>query len=141
MKFLGKVFMPYAMRTINDGVEFISFTLDTGEYVIFQGEENRVSLPMPSGVTSAHTHPGVCLFSGQDLETADFLFIKGYVSVGVMNPECALLIYRDGPYTLEDRDALLNLTKRVKSSKKLNDLVNAYLSFKTENLKLMQHKF
>ncbi|MCG3108652.1 hypothetical protein L3N51_00936 [Metallosphaera sp. J1] len=134
LNFLKQVFMDYSKKTMGNGVEFISFTLDTGEYVIFEGEENRVSLPMPHGVTSAHTHPGICLFSNPDLETADNLLIKGYFSIGVMNPECALILYRNGPYTLEDRDSLLDLASKVKKAKTLEELTKAYNSFRAPNL-------
>ncbi|MCH1770759.1 MULTISPECIES: hypothetical protein [Metallosphaera] len=141
LNFLKEVFMDYSKRTMGNGVEFISFTLDTGEYVIFEGEENRVSLPMPHGITSAHTHPGICLFSHPDLETADNLFIKGYFSIGVMNPECALIVYRNGPYTIEDRDALISLANKVKKAKRLEDLTKSYSLFRAPNLVMSLNRF
>ncbi|MEM4223595.1 MAG: hypothetical protein QXZ33_06555, partial [Metallosphaera sp.] len=108
---------------------------------IFEGEENRVSLPMPHGITSAHTHPGICLFSHPDLETADNLFIKGYFSIGVMNPECALIVYRNGPYTIEDRDALISLANKVKKAKRLEDLTKSYSLFRAPNLVMSLNRF
>ncbi len=141
LRFLREVFMEYSRRTMKNGIEFISFTLESGEYVIFEGEENRVSLPMPHGVTSAHTHPGICLFSSPDLETADSLLIKGYMSIGVMNPQCALILYRRGPYTLEDRDALMALIKRVKKATNIEELSRAYTQFQSENLGLSVNRF
>ncbi|AEB94425.1 MAG: hypothetical protein QXR57_03040 [Metallosphaera sp.] len=141
VNFLRSVFMEYSKRTMENRIEFISFTLDSGEYVIFEGEEDKVTLPMPHGVTSAHTHPGICLFSSPDLETADSLFIKGYLSIGVMNPECALLLYRNGPYTIEDREALLNLMKKVRKSKTMEELNLVYTSFNSQNLSLSFIRF
>lgn len=136
LRFLKEVLLPFSRRTMETGIEFLAFTMDEGEYAIFEGEENRVVLPMPHGITSAHTHPGVCLFSKPDLETADNLFIKGYVSVAVMNPECTLLLFRAGPYTLEDRDLLLNLAKKVRKAKTVEELNQLYKDFSAEYLRI-----
>jgi len=136
LRFLKEVLLPFSRKTMETGIEFLAFTTDEGEYAIFEGEENRVTLPMPHGVTSAHTHPGICLFSKPDLETADSLFIRGYVSVAVMNPTCALLLFKSGPYTLEDREALSDLAKRVKKAKDVRELAQAYADFKAGNLQI-----
>ncbi len=134
VEFLKEVMVPYARRTMDTGVEFINVLLDTGEFAIFEGEENKVSIPLPSGIALVHTHPGVCLFSHRDLETADVNFVQRYVVVAVMNPRCAAFIVRRGPYTPEDRERLLELAKSVKRAKKLEELVESYKGFKSENL-------
>ncbi|MCI2414376.1 MAG: hypothetical protein MPF33_03855 [Candidatus Aramenus sp.] len=134
VEFLKEVMAPYTSRTMETGIEFINVLLDSGEFAIFEGEENKVSLPLPSGIALAHTHPGICLFSHKDLETADHNFIQRYVVVAVMNTKCGSFILRKGPYTPEDRESLLSLSKSVKRAKRLEELVDSYKGFKSENL-------
>ncbi|EZQ04833.1 hypothetical protein CM19_07565 [Candidatus Acidianus copahuensis] len=126
--------LDYARRTMESGVEFISFILRNGEYAIFEGEEDKVEIPMPKGVAQVHTHPGICVFSAKDLETADSLFIRGYVTVAVMNPRCLSVIYRRGVYTPEDQEDLKKLMKATSKAKNLDDIKSAYSSFKPPNL-------
>jgi hypothetical protein len=134
IEFLEDVMLPYANRTMSNEIEFMNILLNTGEYLILEGDEDKVSLPIPEGIGVAHTHPGICLFSYKDIETADNTFIKGYVINSVLNPKCISSIFRKGVYTLDDRENLLQLSKSVKKAKTLDSLVGAYKRFSSENL-------
>ncbi|BBG24037.1 hypothetical protein [Sulfuracidifex tepidarius] len=131
LKFLKEEMISYASRTLSNDVEFLSIVLESGDYVIFEGDEKKVNMPMPRGIASVHTHPGICLFSHKDIETADSLFIKGYVVIAVMNNQCVSSFVREGVYTEEDRNVLKELRDKVKKARSLNDLTSAYndLSF------------
>ncbi|AWR95976.1 hypothetical protein DFR85_09340 [Acidianus brierleyi] len=126
--------VPYANRTMSNEIEFMNIILKSGEYLILEGDEDKVSLPIPEGIGVAHTHPGICLFSHKDIETADNTFIKGYVINSVLNPHCISSIFRKGAYTLDDRENLLSLAKSVKKAKTMDSLVSAYKKFSSENL-------
>jgi len=131
LKFLREEMYPYATRTLGNEIEFLSIVLESGDFVVFEGDEKKVNMPMPRAIASVHTHPGVCLFSHKDIETADSLFIKGYVVIAVMNNQCVSIFLREGVYTEEDRNVLKELREKVKKSKTMNDLISAYkgLSF------------
>lgn len=134
IEFLKDVMLPYASRTMSNEVEFMNILLKSGEYIILEGDEDKVSLPIPAGIGVAHTHPGICLFSHKDIETADSTFIKGYVINSVLNPQCISSLFRKGAYTLDDRGNLLSLAKSVKKAKTMDSLVSAYKRFSSENL-------
>lgn len=134
IEFLKDVMKPYANRTMSNEIEFMNILLKTGEYLILEGDEDKVSLPIPEGIGVAHTHPGICLFSHKDIETADNTFIKGYVINSVLNPRCISSIYRKGAYTLDDRENLLLLAKSVKKAKTMDSLISTYKRFSSENL-------
>ena len=135
-KFVTSTMLEYARKTEETGVEYINILLDDGYFLILEGEENQVVIPHPSALASTHLHPNVCLFSYKDLETADQLFIKGYLAVGVLTTRCLLLLYRNGVYTTEDRESLLLLSKNVKKSKNGEDVIKAY-----NNAKFLQLAF
>ncbi len=133
LKFLKEEMLSYASRTLNNDVEFLSIVLENGDYAIFEGDEKKVNMPMPRGIASVHTHPGVCLFSHKDIETADSLFIKGYVVIAVMNNQCVSLFLREGVYTEEDRNVLKDLRDNVKKARTLNELTYAYKDLRFPN--------
>ena len=124
--FLGSVMRNFAVKTKESEIEFINILLDDGNYLILEGEEDKVVIPHPSALASTHTHPNVCIFSHKDLETASYLFIKNYLSVGVMTSECLLLLYRRGVFTVEDQRELERLAKLTKKSKRLDEVLSAY---------------
>ncbi|MUM64155.1 hypothetical protein D1867_02580 [Acidianus infernus] len=134
MEFLVKVMANYADETMRTQIEYINFVLKSGEYVIFEGDIDKVTMPMPSGIASVHTHPGICIFSAPDIETADSLFVKGYVVIAVMNNECISYFLRKGPYTPEDQQELRKLQKKVKKAKTFDELKEGYTSFNSENV-------
>ena len=134
MEFLVKVMAPYAEETMKTEVEYINFILESGEYVIFEGDIDKVTMPMPSGIASVHTHPGICVFSAADIDTADSLFVKGYVVIAVMNNECISYFLRKGPYTPEDQQELKKLQKKVRKAKTFEELKESYTSFNSENV-------
>ena len=125
-KFVISTMLEYAKKTEETGVEYINILLDDGYFLILEGGEGQVVIPHPSGLASTHLHPNVCIFSYKDLETADQLFIKGYLAIGVLTTKCLLLLYRNGVYTIEDRESLLSLAKNVKKSKTANEVIKAY---------------
>ncbi len=131
LKFLKDEMYQYASRTLSNDIEFLSLVLENGNYAVFEGDERKVNMPMPRGIASVHTHPGVCLFSHKDIETADSLFIKGYVVIAVMNNQCVSVLLREGVYTEEDRAVVKGLREKVKKAKNWEDLTSAYknLSF------------
>lgn len=126
MNFLQNLMLNYASRTINSDVEFMNIVLSDGSYIILEGDEKRVSIPFPKGIATTHTHPGICLFSHKDLETADHLFSIGYAVVSVMNTKCISSLYRRGVYTLDDKLALKNLVGKIKKAKNLEEVINIY---------------
>ncbi|ARM76276.1 hypothetical protein [Acidianus manzaensis] len=134
VKFLRYVMLPYSQKTMETQIEYINFILENGNFAIFQGDVDKVSMPMPKGIASSHTHPGICVFSHVDISTADDLFTKGYVVIAVMNPKCISLFYRKGVYTEDDQQELKKLYKKVKDSKTVEDLRKAYNSFNAENI-------
>ncbi|WP_338604791.1 hypothetical protein V6M85_12065 [Sulfolobus tengchongensis] len=116
----------YAIRTINSEVEFMNIILTDGSYIILEGDERKVSIPFPKGIATVHTHPGICLFSYKDLETADSLFSSGYIVVSVMNNDCVSSLYRCGVYTFEDKSVLKNTVNKVRKAKTVEELLNIY---------------
>ena len=140
-KFISDILYEFAVITNKSRTEFISILLDDGNYLLLEGEEDKVVIPHPSAIASTHTHPDVCLFSHKDLETADYLFIKNYLAVGVISPFCLTLLYRKGVYTIEDKSELDKLAKRVKKSKKLEEVVKAYNETSFVNLALLSVRF
>ncbi|MCG2909061.1 MAG: hypothetical protein RXQ80_01075 [Sulfolobaceae archaeon] len=140
-KFISNVLREFAVVTNETRTEFISILLDDGNYLILEGEEDKVTIPHPSAIASTHTHPDVCLFSHKDLETADYLFIRNYLTVGVISPYCLTLIYRKGVYTMEDKIELEKLANKVKKSKRLEEVVKAYGETSFINLALLSVRF
>lgn len=135
-KFIISTMLKYAKKTEETGIEYINILLDDGYFLILEGEEGQVVIPHPSGLASTHLHPNACIFSYKDLETADQLFIKGYLAVGVLTTKCLLLLYRNGVYVPEDRENLLLLSKNVRKSKTADEIVKAY-----KNTKFLQLSF
>lgn len=136
IEFISKVMSIYASKTRETEIEFINILLDDGNYLVLEGEEDRVVIPHPSAIASTHTHPTVCVFSHKDLETASHLFIKNYLAVGVTTDECLLLIFRKGAYTLEDKNELEKLARITKKSKTLQEVLNGYKNSRFNQLAL-----
>ncbi|AAY80912.1 hypothetical protein [Sulfolobus acidocaldarius] len=143
VNFIRTTMSEYARSTKETEIEYINILLDDGYFLILEGEEDKVVLPHPSALASTHTHPGICFFSHKDLETADFLFMRNYLAVGVTSNECALILFRNGVYTLEDKSELESLSKQVKKVKTFQELLNVYSnsSKKFTNLKLLFTQF
>ena len=135
-KFIISTMLGYARKTEQTEIEYINILLDDGYFLILEGEEDQVVIPHPSALASTHLHPDVCIFSYKDLETADQLFMKGYLAVGVLTTKCLLLLFRNGVYTVEDRENLLLLSKNVRKSKTGDDVIKAY-----NNAKFLQLAF
>lgn len=135
-KFIINIMASYASRTQNTEIEYINILLSDGQYLILEGDEDKVVIPHPRALASTHTHPNVCLFSHKDLETADYLFIKDYLVVGVITTQCLLILYRRGVYTIEDRESLLMLSRKVRKSKTGDDVIKAYNEAKFTQLTL-----
>ncbi|MEM0373528.1 MAG: hypothetical protein QXO96_03120, partial [Sulfolobales archaeon] len=114
IEFIRKYMLEFANNTINTGIEYLLILLRDGKFLILEGDENKVQIPFPDGLATVHTHPGICLFSEKDLETADYLFSRGYFIIGVMNNTCISIIYRNGVYTLEDKEMLIKFYKKLK---------------------------
>lgn len=133
-RFIIETMIGYARKTEESEIEYINILLNDGSFIILEGEEDQVVIPHPSGLASTHLHPTVCLFSHKDLETADQLFMKDYLSVGVLTTKCLLLLFRNGVYTIEDREILLKLAKDVKKSKSGEEVVRAYNNAKFTQL-------
>ncbi|BFH74511.1 hypothetical protein SJAV_24550 [Sulfurisphaera javensis] len=125
-RFILSTMANYSTRTQESEIEYINILLEDGSFIILEGEEDRVVIPHPKALASTHTHPNICLFSHKDLETADQLFIKDYIAVGVLTTKCLLLLYRRGVYTLEDREILLKLVKNIKKSKTAEEVIKSY---------------
>lgn len=134
VKFLKDVMLKYSQKTMETRVEYINFILEDGRFAIFEGDIDKVSIPMPKGIASSHTHPGVCIFSHIDINTVDDLFTKGYVVIAVMNPACVSIFYRRGVYTEYDQQELRRLYSKVKKAKTLEELKDVYLNFRAENV-------
>mgnify|MGYP001772497473 CR=1 FL=1 len=129
-KFIISIMFEYARKTEQTGIEYINILLHDGHFLILEGEEGQVVIPHPSALASTHLHPNVCIFSYKDLETADQLFIRGYLAVGVLTTNCLLLLYRNGVYTIDDREKLLLLSRSVRKSKTADEVIMAYNSVK-----------
>lgn len=69
--------------------------------------------------------------------------MRNYLAVGVTSNECALILFRNGVYTLEDKSELESLSKQVKKVKTFQELLNVYSnsSKKFTNLKLLFTQF
>ncbi|QIW24362.1 hypothetical protein EWF20_09505 [Sulfolobus sp. S-194] len=141
VKFILTTMSTYAVKTKETEIEYINILLNEGHYIILEGEEDKVMIPHPSALASTHTHPNICLFSHKDIETADQLFIKGYIAVGVLTTNCFLLLYRRGVYIIDDRESLLLLAKNIKKSKTIEDLVKSYNNVKLNYLILRLVQF
>jgi len=140
MKFLKEVMINYAKRTISSDIEYMNIILEDGSYYILEGDERKVNVPFPKGITTSHTHPGICLFSYKDLETADSLFSIGYVVVSVMNTECISSLYRRGVYTFEDKLSLKGASNKLKKAKTMDDVVSIYKNLSFQNLKFITYQ-
>ncbi|BCU67499.1 hypothetical protein HS7_09360 [Sulfolobales archaeon HS-7] len=127
LNFLFNTVMPYTMTTGRGGPEFLTIVLTDGQYLVLEGEEGKVTAPYPRGISATHTHPDVCLMSHKDLETSDKAFINGYMINSVASLQCVYILYRTGPYTIDDREELLNIAKITKNSRNLREIANAQL--------------
>jgi len=116
---LATFFASYAYRRLGrylpspEGTEYFLAVMDSGEVFLAQGFRDRVSLPIVDGmVLTAHTHPNnVYWFSRPDLRTAlEFFSRRGFATAVVTQVRTALL-YRVGPFTLEDYEALLKASR------------------------------
>lgn len=126
----------YAKMTRDTEIEYMLVLLKSGDFALFEGELDKVSIPLPSGIGLAHTHPYLCLFSYKDIETTSYLFEKGYIVSSVITTECSSHIARLGPFTIDDLTALKKLHKKLEKCKTLDEVVRTYTEFKSENLKL-----
>ncbi|BCU71384.1 hypothetical protein [Stygiolobus caldivivus] len=141
ISFISSVMRSYASRTKETEIEFINILLNDGNYIVLEGEEDKVVIPHPSAISSTHTHPNICIFSHKDLETASYLFVKNYLLVGVTTDECALLIYRRGVFTIEDQKELEKLAKVTKKSKTLEEVLGGYKNSRFNQLALRLVRF
>ncbi|MEM0016195.1 MAG: hypothetical protein QXS44_04075 [Saccharolobus sp.] len=130
--FLKSAMLPFANKTHTSEIEYTNIILMDGSYIILEGDERKVTIPFPKGIATVHTHPGICLFSHNDLETADSLFSRGYIIVSVMNKECITSLYRRGVYTFEDKQILKDISKKLRIAKTINEVLSIYknLTFK-----------
>ncbi|MCY0859019.1 MAG: hypothetical protein OWQ54_01165 [Sulfolobaceae archaeon] len=126
----------YAQKTRDTEIEYMLILLKSGKYAIFEGDIDKVSIPLPPGIGLAHTHPHVCLFSYKDIETTSYLFEKGYITSSVITTECTAHLSRLGPYTIDDLKALKDLHKRLEKAKTLDEVVKVYNDFKSNSVKL-----
>ncbi|TRM86231.1 hypothetical protein DJ526_10075 [Sulfolobus sp. A20-N-G8] len=140
MKFLKEVMMNYAKRPISSDIAYMNIILEDGSYYILEGDERKVNVPFPKGIATSHTHPGICLFSYKDLETADSLFSIGYVIVSVMNTECISSLYRRGVYTFEDKLSLKGTSNKLKKARTMNDVISIYKNLSFQNLKFVTYQ-
>lgn len=114
ISFIRETVLPLAIETMKNRIEFLVILLEEGEYLILEGEVDKVTVPYPRGVLAIHTHPDVCLMSHKDMETADRAFILGYFGSAVASYMCGLILYRSGPYLPEDREDLLDRSRKMK---------------------------
>jgi len=141
VEFAKKYMFEFANITVRNSIEYLLILLDDGRFLIIEGEEDKIEIPFPNGLATIHTHPGICLFSYKDLETADNLFSRGYFIIGVMNNSCISIIYRNGVYTLEDKMNLINFYKNLRKIKDLDKYLNMFKNFNSENLKMITLSF
>ena len=126
----------YAEETNSTGVEFLAFVTTEGFALILEGEEDRVEAPVKEAVAEVHTHPDLCLPSGQDYRTAWHLFSRGLVVFSVYSVQCYFSIALTGPYTEEDYVKLLSLSREVKKVRTVDEYFSVVRKYAFEGLTL-----
>ena len=78
------------------------------------GYERRVELPSVKALAVMHTHDLGCLPSPEDLKAASEFFAEGGLVDVVVGPGCALALYVESPFTVEDYEVLSTVARRLK---------------------------
>ncbi|MEM0100296.1 MAG: hypothetical protein QXG50_04890 [Desulfurococcaceae archaeon] len=103
----------YAFKTLESGIEYYLGVLFNGEGFLIEGEVGKVIVPNMPQCLSAHTHPSHHPTpSLRDIKTINQLLVNRGIAHIVETVGRSLAIYRKGPISLDDYEALLNLEKK-----------------------------
>jgi hypothetical protein len=141
VELVKEMMIEYSNLTNITNIEYLLILLNDGNFIILEGDENKIEVPFPSGVASLHTHPDLCIFSRKDLETISQLFSIGYLVSGVITTECGMFLYREGVFTIDDKINLTKIIKMLKKTRKFEEILDYYKLLNTSNLKLSILKF
>ncbi len=105
-----------ALKTTENGIEFIVLYTSKGFSLVLEGEYLRVRLPFVSVAASVHTHPeGGCGLSLADIVSGLDLLAETGLFEAAVTKTCAAILYRVGPVSEDDyieaRKAILEARK------------------------------
>jgi|GEM_PF-954269 hypothetical protein len=115
---LIKEFIPLIKNGSN---EYALISLLDGTLIALEGEDDKVSIPLPHGMIMFHSHPNYCVFSHKDLETISHSLANGYICEGVSTVECSLIMCRKGPLTEESYFSIIQASKRMRRVRTLKE--------------------
>ena len=108
MEFANNLLKPHTFNTDRDGIEFFLAIFNNGKGVLLEGSKLRVMVPAIKAYYTAHTHPRNCIIpSSKDIRSLIDLFTYGGIASAIITSSTSLCIYRKGPFTLEDYEALI----------------------------------
>lgn len=111
-KTLHQKMKEYARKTYTTGVEYYLGILFNGRGFLVEGEENKVILPNTPQCFSAHTHPAdLPVPSKNDIKTIIGMLVDRGIGHVIEAVNAGLVIYRAGPLSLRDYEALKHLEK------------------------------
>lgn len=124
------VLLGHAAETSETGTEYLAAVVGEGELVVLEGDEGRVTVPFIQSWVTGHTHPaGHCLFSHKDVASMRDFYTYGGLVTGVITTTCSMVLWREGPYTMEDHLALMGLEKALKKLRRSGEVPRALEEF------------
>jgi len=128
------VLKTYTLITDRNGIEFYLAIFDNGKGVLLEGGKLRIAIPFIRTYYAAHTHPREGLIpSPKDIRALIDLFTYGGLASVIVTSLNSLCIYRNGPFRIEDYEALINVN-RYENPLTINKL---YSLLSNSNIKLI----
>ena len=132
------ILLRHAAETSETGTEYLAAVVGDGKLVVLEGDEGRVTIPFIQSWVTGHTHPaGHCLFSHKDVASMRDFYTHGGLVTGVITTTCSMVLWREGPYTMDDHLALIGLEKALKRLRRPEDVPRIFEEFsgKARNLR------
>lgn len=124
------VLLRHAAETSETGTEYLAAVVGDGKLVVLEGDEGRVTIPFIQSWVSGHTHPaGHCLFSHKDVASMRDFYTHGGLVTGVVTTTCSMVLWREGPYTMDDHLALVGLEKDLKKLRRSEEVPRVFKGF------------
>jgi len=125
MELANNLLKPHTFNTDRNCVEFFLAIFSNGKAVLLEGERLRIMVPTIKAYYTAHTHPrNYIMPSSKDVRSLIDLFTYGGVASAIITSSTSLCIYRKGPFTLEDYETLIRVSRiKPKNINELNELL------------------
>ncbi len=131
----------HAVETDSMGVEYLAAVVGEGKLVVLEGDEGRVTIPFIQSWITGHTHPaGHCIFSHKDVSSMRDFYTHGGLVTGVITTSCSMVMWREGPYTMDDHLALIWLEKALKKLRDPEEVPGILRNF-SEQARSLRHSW